>query len=70
MLSSESIPNLSRSALHRCFQRHGISRLPQDEEQASKRSRFAETRIGYVHIDVCELRWAGGNPGPTAKPSA
>src|SRR5215212_9805384 len=56
----ESIPKLSRSALHRCLQRHGISRLPRDEEKASKRQRFAETTIGYVHIDVCELRLAEG----------
>jgi transposase InsO family protein len=56
----ETIPKLSRSALHRCLQRHGISRLPQGEEKASKRKRFAETKIGYVHIDVCELRLAQG----------
>ena len=56
----ESIPKLSRSALHRCLVRHGISRLPADEESASKRKRFAETRIGYVHIDACELRSAEG----------
>src|SRR3712207_1297851 len=56
----EAIPTLSRSALHRCLQRHGISRLPQGEEKTSKRERFAETRIGYVHIDVCELRLAQG----------
>jgi transposase InsO family protein len=56
----EAIPTLSRSALHRCLQRHGISRLPRDDEKASKRKRFAETRIGYVHIDVCELRLAQG----------
>jgi transposase InsO family protein len=56
----ETIPKLSRSALHRCLQRHGISRLPQGEERASKRGRFAETKIGYVHIDVCELRLAQG----------
>lgn len=56
----ETIPKLSRSALHRCLVRHGISRLPQDEEKASKRKRFAETAIGYVHIDVCELRLAEG----------
>jgi transposase InsO family protein len=56
----EAIPTLSRSALHRCLARHGISRLPQDEEKASKRQRFAETAIGYVHIDVCELRLAEG----------
>ncbi len=56
----ETIPKLSRSALHRCLVRHGISRLPRDEEKASKRQRFAETTIGYVHIDVCELRLAEG----------
>jgi transposase InsO family protein len=56
----ESIPKLTRSALHRCLQRHGISRLPQDDTKASKRQRFAETTIGYVHIDVCELRLADG----------
>jgi transposase InsO family protein len=56
----ESIPRLTRSALHRCLVRHGISRLPRDEGSASKRGRFAETTIGYVHIDVCELRLAQG----------
>ena len=56
----ETIPALSRSALHRCLRRHGISRLPRGDEQASKRKRFAETRIGYVHIDVCELRLSTG----------
>ena len=56
----ETIPRLSRSALHRRLVRHGISRLPRDQERASKRGRFAETRIGYVHIDVRELRLARG----------
>lgn len=56
----ETIPTLSRSALHRCVARHGISRLPQGEEKASKRGRFAETKIGFVHIDACELRLAEG----------
>ena len=56
----ESIPKLTRSALHRCLVRHGISRLPKGEEKTSKRQRFAETNIGYVHIDHCELRLAEG----------
>jgi transposase InsO family protein len=56
----EAIPKLTRSALHRCLRRHGISRLPHDPEKASKRGRFAETKIGYVHIDVCELRLSEG----------
>ncbi|GAA0605841.1 IS481 family transposase [Craurococcus roseus] len=56
----EAVPKLSRSALHRCLERHGISRLPGDPERASKRGRSAEATIGYVHIDVCELRLAEG----------
>jgi transposase InsO family protein len=56
----ESIPTLTRSALHRPLVRHGISRLPKDGERPSKRGRFAETKIGYVHIDHCELRLAEG----------
>src|SRR4051812_45474857 len=56
----ESIPRLTRSALHRCLVRHGISRLPKGEENASKRRRFAETMISYVQIDHCELRLAEG----------
>jgi transposase InsO family protein len=56
----EAIPALTRSALHRCLVRRGISRLPRDGEKASKRRRFAETAIGYVHIDSCELRLAEG----------
>ena len=56
----EGIPRLTRSALHRCFRRHGISRLPEAGEKASKRGSFAETRIGYVHVDSCQPRAAGG----------
>jgi transposase-like protein len=55
----DTIPNLSRSALHRCLQRHGISRLPV-EETKDKRKRFKTYEIGYVHIDSCELRHADG----------
>ena len=55
----DSIPKLTRSALHRCLQRHGISRLPVSDD-TPKRGRFAETKIGFVHIDSCELRLAEG----------
>ena len=55
-----TLPQLSRSALHRCPRRHDISRLPQGEERASKRVRFAEAGLGYVHIGACELRSAEG----------
>ena len=55
----ESIPKLSRSALHRCLQREGISRLPKPEG-ASKRGKFSEAEIGYLHVDAAELRTAEG----------
>jgi transposase-like protein len=55
----DTIPNLSRSALHRCLQRHGISRLPVEETRA-QRKRFKTYEIGYVHIDSSELRHADG----------
>ena len=42
-LRESSIPRLTRSALHRCLVRHGISRLPRGEENVSKRGRFAES---------------------------
>jgi transposase InsO family protein len=56
----DTIPALTRSALHRCLQRHGISRLPVSDDPPSKRGAFAQTRIGFVHIDSCELRLAEG----------
>ena len=56
----DTIPKLTRSSLHRCLDRHGISRLPESPDQASKRGKFADTAIGYVHIDISELRLAQG----------
>jgi transposase-like protein len=55
----DTIPNLSRSALHRCLQRHGISRRPRSET-AQTRRRFKTDEIGYAHIDSCERLHAGG----------
>lgn len=51
-----SIPHLSRSALHRLYQRHGISRLPDVEGDKPKRSKFKRYPIGFVHIDIAEVR--------------
>jgi len=56
----DAIPRLTRSALHRRPRRHGISRLPRDPRRASRRGRFAEAGIGYVHVDHCEIRSAEG----------
>jgi len=55
-----TIPHLTRSSLHRCLQRHGISRLPQIEGEASPKSKFKAYPIGYFHIDIAEVRTAEG----------
>ena len=54
-----SIPHLTRSSLHRCFQRHGISRLPEVEGDKPKK-KFKAYPIGYFHIDIAEVRTADG----------
>ena len=55
-----TIPQLTRSSLHRCFQRHGISRLPDVEGDKPKRSKFRSYPIGYFHIDLAEVRTEQG----------
>src|SRR5215213_9043782 len=49
-----TIPHLTRSALHRCLQRHGISRLPEVDGDRPGKKRFASYPIGYFHIDIAE----------------
>lgn len=53
-----SIPHLTRSALHRCLQRHGISRLPDVEGYKPKRQRFKRYPIGFFHMDIAEVQTA------------
>ena len=55
-----SIPNLTRSSLHRCFQRHNISRLPEIEGDMPAKKKFARYPIGYFHIDIAEVRTEEG----------
>lgn len=55
-----TIPHLSRSALHRCLQRHGISRLPDVDGGKPRKKRFKRYPIGYFHIDLAEVRTAEG----------
>ena len=55
-----TIPHLSRSSLHRCFTRHGISRLPELDGDKPTRKRFKPYPLGHVHIDLAELRTAEG----------
>ena len=55
-----TLPHLTRSSLHRCLQRHDISRLPLEEGDKPERKRFKHCPIGYFHIDIAELRTAEG----------
>jgi len=55
-----TIPHLTRSSLHRCLQRHGISRLPDMEGDKPKRQKFKRYPIGYFHIDIAEVRTEEG----------
>jgi hypothetical protein len=56
-----TIPRLTRSSLHRCLQRHGISRLPEavsGEKPTRKKSQ--NYLIGYFRIDIAETKTTEG----------
>ena len=55
-----TIPHLTRSSLHRCLQRHGISRLPNVDGDKPKRKKFKQYPIGSFHIDIAEVRTGEG----------
>lgn len=57
-----TIPHLTRSTLHRCFVRHGISRLPDADGDKPQRSKFKRYPIGFFHIDIAEVRTEQGKP--------
>jgi transposase InsO family protein len=55
-----TIPHLTRSSLHRCLQRHGISRLPEVEGDKPDKKKFKTYPIGYFDIDIAEVQTAEG----------
>ena len=55
-----TIPHLTRSSLHRCLQRHGISRLPDVEGAKPQKKKFKTYPIGFFHIDIAEVQTAEG----------
>jgi len=55
-----TIPHLTRSSLHRCLLRHGISRLPEVAGDKPDRKKFKSYPIGYFHIDIAEVQTAEG----------
>src|ERR1700686_3383661 len=55
-----TIPHLTRSSLHRCLQRHGISRLPDVDGDKPDKRKFKAYPLGYFHIDIAEVRTEQG----------
>lgn len=48
----DKIPALTRSNLHRCLQKHGVSRLPQKQKGKIKPQKFKDYPLGYFHMDI------------------
>lgn len=55
-----TIPHLTRSSLHRCLHRNGISRLPEIEGEKASKKKFKAYPIGFFHIDIAEVRTEEG----------
>jgi transposase InsO family protein len=55
-----TLPHLTRSSLHRCLQRHDISRLPNVTGDKPDRKKFKAYPLGYFHIDIAEVRTEQG----------
>jgi IS30 family transposase len=53
-------PDISRSALHRCFKRRGVSSTPKEPKPAAQR--FEPQPFGYVHIGLKHLPRLQGQP--------
>jgi transposase-like protein len=54
-----TIPQLSRSVLHRCFQRHGVNRRQSVPERPRARAR-KPSPIGRFRVAIAEVRTAQG----------
>ena len=55
-----TIPHLTRSPLHRCLQRHDISRLPEVDGDKPAKKKFKAYALGYFHVDIAEVQTAEG----------
>jgi len=58
-----TIPHLTRSSLHRCLKRHGISRLPETDGDKPARKSFKPYPIGFFHLDP------NADRGPSCAPA-
>jgi transposase InsO family protein len=55
-----SLPHLRRSSWHRCFQRHGISRLPEVDGDIRTKKKFKKYPLGCFQIDMAEVQTEEG----------
>ena len=55
-----TIPQLTRSSLHRCLQRHRIGRLPDVDGDKPAKKKFKSYPIGFFHLDIAEAQTAEG----------
>ena len=55
-----TMPHLTRSSLHRCLQRHDISRRPGVDSDKPAKKTFKACPIGYFHVDIAEVQTAEG----------
>jgi transposase InsO family protein len=53
-------PKLSRSAIHRCLKRHGVSARPKPPKPAA--GTFEDASIGFIHVDLKHLTRLQGRP--------
>ena len=51
---------MTRSSLHRCLQRHDISRLPDIDGDKPVKKKFKAYPLGYFHVDIAEVQTAEG----------
>ena len=62
-----AIPGLTRSSLHRCLQRHGISRLPDMDGDAPAKKKFKACPIGFFHVRCPAVVWFQTTRGDMAE---
>lgn len=53
--ATDNHPHVTRSGLHRCLQRHGISRLPEGEGDKPAKKKFKPYPIGSFPVDIAEV---------------
>lgn len=51
----DAIPHLKRANLQRVFERHGISVLPNEENDKRETKTFTDCPIGYCHVDIAQV---------------